>query len=104
MSNLYKIKFKSQRGGHPTDVIIEAEDYDEAKSLADTFETLFGHRVINIWPFIFDIKAYIDKSMGGEVVMDSPGTFGINQERFAALQKKKEAEEKNSVPEPAKSK
>lgn len=92
-SKLYKLKYKPQMGGHPNEVIIEASDYNEAEELAKQFENLFGFKVINIWPFVFDIRAYIAKSNNGEKVMDSPGIFAINKERFEALQNKQPAEE-----------
>lgn len=80
-------------GGHPNEVIVEAKDYTEAESLAEEFNRLFGFKIVNIWPLVFDIRAYIAKSKNGENTMDSPGVFAINQERFEALQNKKKAEE-----------
>ena len=61
--------------------VIEAVNIEEAAAMASQFCKELNYQYLNICPFVFDIKAYLEASKGGVEFMPNPSVFGQQIER-----------------------
>jgi len=78
-------------------LVIEAEDIEEGRDLAQKFCDEQSYKLIDICPYIFPIKEYLALSNGGKTPQGKPENFGQLVER-RKLQEKEKVEAEKPIP------
>jgi len=89
METLFKFNYRNHVGVRIE--VIYANDIEEGRDLAQRFCDLQAFKLIDICPFVFPIKEYLELSNNGKSPQGKPENFGQYIER-RKLQEKREAE------------